>query len=356
MAAPELRRPRQQARDLDDGRFLFHPLGIDAPLFNRPQTEVEITHLAEQINVPAPLRRRPLYDELEARRQALAEGRTPTFGYFDDRDDAAHPPVFQLFVDEARADDAWLPVSADEVMICDLSDWDDAGWTRPAASKTYHVPQPDGTTAPVSMPIRAVVDPVLGRVAFPSSETPDVVHVSYAYGFSADLGGGPYNRRASLDADLIGAVGWQVGVGRAATLAALGVAADGTRFFETLTDAVIAWNGQTESNTGVIAVLDNASYDETLAGPARIELGEGRRLLVVAADWPGLVEAGAVEPDERVAHLRGDISVAGTADISSDAPGELTIGGLLIEGNVTVESGHLGLLALDHVTVGGPEG
>ena len=34
--------------------FRFHPLGLDAPLFNRPKTEDEITHLAEPINVPIP--------------------------------------------------------------------------------------------------------------------------------------------------------------------------------------------------------------------------------------------------------------------------------------------------------------
>jgi len=58
-----------------DGRFWFNPLGIDAPLFNSPQPEIEITHLAEEINVPAALRRRALYDELEARRQALTFSR-----------------------------------------------------------------------------------------------------------------------------------------------------------------------------------------------------------------------------------------------------------------------------------------
>ncbi len=60
------------------GRFTFSPLGTSAPLFNVPEPETEITHLAEEINVPAELRRRPLYDELEARRQKIAEKSRPS--------------------------------------------------------------------------------------------------------------------------------------------------------------------------------------------------------------------------------------------------------------------------------------
>ena len=52
-----------------DGRYTFDPLGVNAPLFNRPQTKTDATLLTDEINVPGLLRRRPLYDELEALRQ-----------------------------------------------------------------------------------------------------------------------------------------------------------------------------------------------------------------------------------------------------------------------------------------------
>ena len=68
-----------------DGRYRFSPLGLDSPLFNRPQTETQITHLAEEINVPGLLRRRPLYDELESRRQMLVDGGNPVPLYFGSR-------------------------------------------------------------------------------------------------------------------------------------------------------------------------------------------------------------------------------------------------------------------------------
>ena len=48
------------AARVDDQRFLFHPLGANMPLFTRPQTEKSITHLAEPINVPEPISRRVL--------------------------------------------------------------------------------------------------------------------------------------------------------------------------------------------------------------------------------------------------------------------------------------------------------
>ena len=45
------------------------------------------------------------------------------------------------------------------------------------------------------------VDPVLGRIAFPPQQPPkNGVWVSYRYGFSADMGGGEYDR-AALPAD-----------------------------------------------------------------------------------------------------------------------------------------------------------
>ena len=51
--------------DLGDGfRFLFNPLGANLPLFNAPQSEEQITHLAEPINVPMPITRRAMYADM----------------------------------------------------------------------------------------------------------------------------------------------------------------------------------------------------------------------------------------------------------------------------------------------------
>src|SRR6185436_4554960 len=95
--------------------------GIDAPLFNAPQTEDEITHLADEINVPGILRRRVLFDELEARRQALAKEKSLPGIFFGTR------PVFQVRINEEKD-----PVPPQEMLICNLEDWH-----VPASSKQY---------------------------------------------------------------------------------------------------------------------------------------------------------------------------------------------------------------------------
>ena len=324
-----------------DGRYTFSPLGHSTPLFNRPRTETALTQLAAEANVPGPLRRRPLHDELEDRRQALADGRTPPPAWFAD------PPVLQVFVDGS-------PVPPEEVVICDLSDPPASiaeGWRRPAATRRY---QPAAGGPPRDLPIQLAVDPVLGRLAFPTGVTPARVEVSYAYGFSGDLGGGPYSRRDSLAKVLSRPVGWQVGVTPDAP-------AGHPQLVRTLTEAVQAWNGRPAGTTGVIAVLDSRTYREDLSSAAgTVRVPAGSLLVIAAADWPeeDVADApgqkrrvvGRLTPDGLRPHLLGNLAVEGTAAASIN-PGELIIGGLLLEGTLTVRAGNLGGLRLAHTTL-----
>jgi hypothetical protein len=322
---------RGTARAVGLNRFTFNPVGLDSQLFNRPQSETEITHLAEEINLPALLRRRPLHDELEARRQALAESRPPDAVYFGEQ------PVCEIAINgESKS------VLPEELMICDLSDW-----RVPPNSKTYSLP--DGSE--VARKIRAAVDPVLGRLTFAAKEEPLAVTVSYAYGFSSEMGGGPYDRLASISAALDRPVTFQVGVSQE-------IAPKPDEIFATLQDAVAAWNAQPPGAVGVIAVMDNRTYVESLAAEHRIAIPAGSRLIIVAADWPE-VEApngapptrikGQVSPAGRRPHLLGGLSAAGASDESS--AGELILDGLLIEGAVTVLVGNLGVLRVSHCTL-----
>lgn len=167
-----------------DGRCWFNPLGLDAPLFNQPQTETALTLLAEEINVPGRLRRRPLRDELEARRQALADAQPLSASYFGVQ------PVLQVFVNGQAS-----PVLPEEIMICDLSDPPvpmATGWHRPPAVQTY---SPAQGGAAFNQKITVGVDPVLGRLAFPAGVLPTEVNVSYSYGFSSNVGGEPTTAR-----------------------------------------------------------------------------------------------------------------------------------------------------------------
>lgn len=324
-----------------DGRHTFDPLGRNAPLFNRPQTKTTPTQRTQEINVPGPLRRRPLYDELEALRQAEVDGPTlPTPLYFGAN------PVFEIAVNGAM-------VPFDEIMICDISDVSATDWRRPPSTKTY---QPSGSGLPVNKLIALSVDPVRGRIAFPTGITPLSVEVGYTYGFSGEVGAGPYDRTQWLSDQALGPGPFnnpkrkfQVGVSQELTPVA-------NVIFATLAGAVQAWNVQPAGTDGIITILDTRTYTENLSGTDAIVVPEGSRLLVVAADWPAQRDTPppaslVLDPNGLRPHLLGDLSVEGTAPALSQTPGELYIDGLLIEGAVNVLVGNLGKLGISHSTV-----
>jgi hypothetical protein len=130
---------------LDAKRFLFHPLGYDTQLVTNPVTEDEVTHLAEPINVPAPISRRVL--------------------------DAYLPQYYGEGSSVSLKD---MPI--DQIVACDLSGW-------------VHTP-PAGKIA---------IDPVLGRIAFADAQAEPPL-VTFHYGFSDDMGGGEYDRAVTFDA------------------------------------------------------------------------------------------------------------------------------------------------------------
>src|SRR5205814_7920018 len=111
--------------------------------------------------VPAPLRGRALYDELQGRRAGLAGPADAV--YFGDQ------PALQIFAGPA-GDDPPPSVPPEQVGICDLSTW--------------RVPP---------APLLVSVDPARGRLAFRPGEVPPRVEVSFAYGAAGDVGGGPYD-------------------------------------------------------------------------------------------------------------------------------------------------------------------
>jgi hypothetical protein len=336
-----------------DRRFAFDPLGGFWPLFNRPQTETEITQLAQEVNVPAPLRRRPLYEEFEDLRQSAVDARLAAAVYLGDT------PPFRLWK-QAVANGPMQEIPTDQISIADLSDFD-GGWVLPTTPKDYVPSDAPLGAPPVARDLEAAVDPKLGRIALLTGPQPYRLRVSYAYGFSGDLGAGPYNRRASIDALFTREVDWQRGLTQGDPPVA-------NETFNTLTAAVQDWNAfssATPGQVGVIAILDNATYVEDLTGGNAIQIPEGSLLLIVAADWPRVAVPGGMpgqtqrirgdlEPDNGRPHLLGAIEVCGTAPAASTIPGQCVLNGLLIEGSVTVKQtapAHLGELRLDHCTV-----
>jgi hypothetical protein len=330
-----------------DGRYTFHPVGLNAPLFNPPLRETLFT-LAEPIHVPEPLRRRVLYEELEALRQAIAHNQPPQLLYFHQTEDPLTNRIIRSPVFEILVDDSPEPIPPAEILICNLTDW-----RQPPTEKAY-VPTSIDPAAPdpepIVLPIQVAVDPLLGRIAFPEGVVPERVRVSYSYGFSADVGGGSYDRSESVFPLLERPVDWQVGVSRDA---------DPTDpdLVTNLNAAIIQWNSQPAGTFGIIALLDSQTYAETFQP---IEIPEGSQLLIVAAGWNPVEvpdsptpqrQVGQVSPEFLRPHLLVDLTVVGTAPAGSDDPGNLILDGLLIEGSLTVASGILRTLRLAHCTL-----
>jgi hypothetical protein len=155
---------------LDDRRYLFDALGKDIQLYNDPQTEEEITHLAEPVNVPLPLPRRLVHRYLST--------------YYG----PGKSLLLNVNGQDVPSTESSPPTSPYSVRVCDLSDLKDAvgnviDWA--------HMPTD-----------KIAIDPVLGRIAFPAKSppapAPTSVQVTYHYGFSADMGGGEYAREQTF--------------------------------------------------------------------------------------------------------------------------------------------------------------
>lgn len=330
------------ARKFKEGRYWFSPLGYDTPLFNHPQTEREITHLAEEINVPGRLRRRFLYDELEGRREALKNGKKPEEIYFGEQ------PALQVYLDG----NSLLP---EEILICNLDDWDRVNWKNPGCMK--YTKKAEEKEEYETYTAKVAVDPELGRLALLEGIGSSKVQVSYSYGFSADVGGGPYNRQLSLQKLLDPSkLTWSMGITQ--NQSTHDEASEPDRLKKSLKESIEAWNTYVKGKPdayGLITIMDSDSYAEAIL-PA-IDIPAGSRLAIVAADWPQVEISGKKQrlidqlvPDGLHPHLQGDLSVK-CKPIGTTGSGELLLDGLLIEGKLTVLEGNLSSIKIAHCTL-----
>ena len=206
---------RSPAVAVDDRRWRFHPLGIDQQLYTLPQTETEITQLATPLNVPEPISRRVLNARLA--------------DYYTGADSI--PRSLRLYAGLAGA---LAPVPIGSVCVCNLSDAG-AGWNQLPPAGMY------------------AVDPVLGRIALPPGlPAGTLVEADFHYAFSADMGGGEYERAASFASVQTPPLLLQV-----------------PRDYPTVAAALAALGG-----AGVVEIADSGSYAETLdiAGAANQQI------------------------------------------------------------------------------------
>jgi hypothetical protein len=247
---------KSPAVQVDAQRFRFDPLGKDTPLFTKPDPEDEITHLAEPINTPNPISRRVL-DKYLAK-------------YYG--------PGKSIFIEG---------IDIGDVRACNLSDAGGGTWA--------HTPQAG----------KVAIDPVLGRIALGDAQaTPPLV--TFHYGFSADMGGGEYERADTFDA-LLQPVE-KIPAQHATIQGALNAVTGG----------------------GVAEISDSGRYQQTPS----ISANAGMR-----------VELRAANEHRPTVVLGGDLLINGGAD------SEVTLNGLLISGGALRVNGSLRLLRLRHCTL-----
>jgi hypothetical protein len=240
--------------------FTFSVLGNDTPLYNRPQPETEPTHIAEPINLPIPIRRR-----------AFEAHKSDYYG-----------PGKSLHIwRAARAGGERQPIPAKDIVVADLSGWE------------Y---QPRGG--------QVAVDPELGRITFPQRRFPKAgVWVDYRYAFSADVGGGEYQRPISQPGGSI----------------VYPVCPDRPGCYETINDALQAWGeADPKPPSAVIEITRSGVYTE----PLKIELGENESLQIRAAS--------GARPIIRLLDYMADRPDA--FSVSGEAGSRLTLDGLLVTG------------------------
>jgi hypothetical protein len=146
---------------LDDRRYLFHPLGAPTRLFRFPLAAGDDDPDEQRMQVQMPL----------GRLQVDA-----------DKVVTASKAAYARFYGDGKSFSI-SGVTPEQLSICNLSDTTSGAWAHtPAAGKVS-------------------VDPVLGRIAFGTAPAAPP-NVTFHYGFSADLGGGEYDRSGSIDTAL----------------------------------------------------------------------------------------------------------------------------------------------------------
>ena len=257
--------------------YTFSVLGNDAPLFLKAEPETDPTHIAEEFNLPVPIRRRLLED---AKDRLYGEKKS-----------------FFIWKGVKRGDKIVQEELKENIIAADLTNW------------TYFPHK--GAVA---------VDPLLGRIAFSPQQAPkNGVWVSYHYGFSADIGGGEYDRTVSQPADA----------------AVYPVSQESTA--DTLGKALQQWREE-QNPHAVIEIDDSRVYVEQIT----IEFGEGQKTLQLRA-------ANGRRPIIRLLDWRTNQPDALT--VSGPAGSRFTLDGLLIMGRSVQLGGDLQTVTIRHSTL-----
>jgi len=302
-------------------RYTFSPLGNSTPLFARWTRLDQVPGMSPELLVPEPIPPSAFWDDLAAWNSLPSTGPDYSLYYGNASDDLD----WSITVYEQAAPDAPLvPVDLGHITCMNLEKWTTlAQPSANVANEWKPLPQPSQCIA---------IDVSRGRLAIGADRPASTaIYVSYNYGFSAHMGGGPYPDFQK----------WVVPDSAAEQIIGVGVAnpldTAITTWAATLDAAIDTWAASLATpnppNT-IIQLADNDTHtlSRTLA------LDPVKWLAIQAL--PGL-------PGFRP-HIQpqgGAITISGTA-----AGSTLTLAGLLIEGGIVV-SQDLQRLRILHTTL-----
>ncbi|MFL6257912.1 MAG: hypothetical protein ACJ74T_23125, partial [Pyrinomonadaceae bacterium] len=221
----------------------------------------------------------------------------------------------------ATLNDAPSPEPSSGIVVCDLGDVTDTsgnvtGWA--------YTPLPSG--------VAVAVDPERGRVAFAGDLSKPPL-VTFHYGFSANVGGGEYDRTSSID----------TGVGKVFRVANTFAATQGT--VPTIQAALNALGldegaaiagGLQDDKGRAVEIIDNGRYEELEQSGVKqpLKLSTARRLELRAGD-----------------KRRPTLALTKEVEISGDENSEVSLNGLLMSGAGLHVKSRLRLLRLSHCTI-----
>lgn len=303
------------------GRYHFSPLGNPAPIFlngSRPRSE---SGLSTELEVAGPIRRalfdadltafrqqrppptRPAHTELYGLPEAIAGDATepyPDASFFIRVNDGSVPPAF---------DPDATPENFQPQIICRrLDPWPTVA-QRPGGKVIW-------------------VDVVAGRLLLGTGWNIQKVETFFRYGFPADMGGGPYERRPWLLRADPGVTAYRV---------RRDPAADPTVTHDDVQAALDAWALLPGRPNTVIRIADSRTYDLT-----KPILLDNRNWLVIEAE-------NGQRPVLQTPTAGLDVQVSVPAGATRRGA-SLTLSGVAVEGHVHV-TGDLGGFRLLHSTL-----
>ncbi len=352
------------------GCYTFHPLGYDTPLFNQPKardSQELWAHKLDSSELPIPISHNSFEEDLRPFQtstpdEEIGEKFIKLF-QLGDGDNHVYP---NDWVERTTENTTYslLKTEQDYRKSVDLKEVPARQVEKPEIqcnSDHYYGPdrsiaiyikkaetQEESSEYPLILPENIVakkldnweappsgkiaVDVELGRLMFASGEDPgwDNLEVDYSYGFSGNMGGGPYNRSQTLAQDAE-TIRW---VARKKPTEA------SENWYTSLSEAIAAWKESGESHN-TIRIMDNKAHftARTTTGPVvsdtlPIELGPCDRLTIEAGN--------GYRPT--ISPLGGDLVVSGAEGSTLRLNGVLCGGKVIVAGEVNLEIDHCTIL------------